>query len=542
VTAPTEGVSRRKQAAQTRAKRATPVPRPSVKRAYRVAQHGNTAKIAAVAQVLAPYQATMRSAQRSQWRMWCQDGQQFWNRRDSSLISSTLSERYKRSAQNQVVAGLDSWLELTKDAVARTVTRSSLDAKTKADLHWLNRSCMHHRTDGTAMVPVWVYDDDGVRTPGKDRRPASPETLFLLRRITKHVRRHRVSVPTLWRTRTMTLDGTVAQLETSTPKPLPQPSPRRRSPGSTFGHWLRISTLTPGETVRIPLASNRYLDAAAGGLSNFAQVAVARDDTVKITLVKCSDPAPERTGGIEVGLDWGLHSMFASSLGDQLGTALYPWLVRLDTQLTALAADLQRQGIKLARNTRYRNFQRRIRGYVRNEVGRVVNRLLEIYDIRSITVEDLDFRDGGMSKRMNRILTRAGRAAVKEKLAAITETHGVTIHAVHPAHTSRECSGCHYVDPRNRQGQHFRCRFCHKRLNADTNGSRVLLRRRSVHEADTHLGRKTVLRKADARFEAHWGLRPGRAEKLRSRPTERPAPPRPKTDGLVQRATCALAK
>ncbi len=80
---------------------------------------------------------------------------------------------------------------------------------------------------------------------------------------------------------------------------------------------------------------------------------------------------------------------------------------------------------------------------------------------------------------MNRILTRAGRAAVKEKLKSMSETQGIEIHEVNPANTSRECSGCGFVSKLNRKGPHFVCGFCHKRLNADTNGSRTISLRRS---------------------------------------------------------------
>jgi putative transposase len=207
----------------------------------------------------------------------------------------------------------------------------------------------------------------------------------------------------------------------------------------------------------------------------------------------------------------------------------------VDVDLTKLTAELQRQGIKLSTNRRYRRFNQRIREYVRNEVGRVINRLIVTYGPSSLTVEQLDFRDSDMSRQMNRLMTRAGRAAIKEKLASISETLGIAVYEVNPAHTSRECSGCGFADKHNRKGLHFVCGFCHKRLNADTNGSRVISLRRSQGVSDLGLGRKMVLRRIDERFEERWGLAPGAAEDLR-RPKERqqPAVERPTTDGLVR--------
>ena len=492
-------------AAPRRAPRVKPPTKPTVIRCYRLGHHANPGKVAKVAGVLPAYQATIRAVQGDQWARWLMGGEKFWNRRDPTHIPSTLSARYKRSAQNQAVAGLDSWLEQVKPVVAGIIRNSNLPGELKADLHWLNRSAAHHKT--VADIPVWDYDEHGRRTLTTGRRPAPPETLALLRRITKHVRHHRVSVPKLWRTRTMCLDGTVAQVE--------------RATDSSFDFWLRVSATTPGQVVRIPLTGNHFFDRAAGELSNFAQVTVRRDGELRVSLVKRRPPAPPREHGVDLALDWGMRSMFATDLGEQLGRSLYPWLRRVDTELTALTATLQRQGIKPSTNKRFRAMQTRIRGYVTNEVGRVVNRLVTVHQPRSITVEKLDFRDGGMSPRMNRLITRAGRAAVTRKLLAVTEDHGITVHEVNPAHTSRECAGCGYVDPRNRQGLHFRCRFCGKRLNADTNGARVIASRRSAGAADLPYGRKAVLRRADTRFETRWGLHPGQAAKLRQRPKKR---------------------
>ncbi|MHB8312126.1 MAG: zinc ribbon domain-containing protein [Candidatus Dormibacteria bacterium] len=501
------------------AKKKRPAPKPPVIRAYALENRANVGKVKRVAAVLPAYQAACRVVQANQMRAFVEHGEKFWNRREPGDFETVLSERYKRSVQNQVVTGLDSWLALAKTVISQLIAHSTLPDETKADLWWLNKSNAHYRRSEEATVPVWRYLKDGSRVATKARRPAPAETLDLLRAMTKHVRKHRVSVPRLWRSRTMTLDGTVAQVE--------------RAGGGAHDLWVRVSTLEAGKPVWLPLGANRFFNEAPGELANFAQVTVARDRQVKVTVVKRSEQAKTRTEGPDIALDWGMRSMFATDSGDQLGRRLYPWLRQIDPHLTKLTAELQRQGVKPNTSRRYRRFNQRIRDHVRNETGRVVNRLISLYGPRSLTVEQLDFRDGGMSKQMNRLLTRAGRAAVNEKLAAIQETLGIAVHEVNPAWTSRECSGCGYADERNRKGRHFRCRFCHKCLDADTNGSRVVSRRRSAGAADLGVGRRTVLQHLDARFEARWGMRPGAAENLR-RAKERPTTPRPTTDGLVR--------
>jgi putative transposase len=500
-------------------KRKKPEPKPPVVRAYALQVRANIGKIKRVAAVLPEYQSAAKIVQANQMRAFVQHGEKFWNRREPGQFDTLLSERYKRSVQNQVVAGLDSWLALTKAAIRNLIAHSNLPDETKADLWWLNKSNAHYQTPEQATVPVWAYDKDGTRVATPDRRPAPAETVSVLRAMMKHVRNHRVSVPRLWQARTMALDGTVAQVEVS----------------NTQAHdlWARVSTLEPGKPVWVPLEVNRFFNEADGVLSNFAQVTVTRDGQVRVSLVKRSHRAELRADGVDLCLDWGLNSMFATDLGDQLGRSLYPWLRKIDAHLAKLTAELQRQGVKPKTSKRFRRFNQRIRDYVRNEVGRTINRLVKIYGPRSLTVEQLDFRDGGMSRQMNRLMTRAGRAAIKEKLASIFETLGIAVHEVNPAHTSRECSGCGFADKHNRKGSHFVCGFCHKRLNADTNGSRVISRRRSAGVPDLGTSRRTVLRHIDARFEARWGLAPGTAETLR-RLKERPATPRPTTDGLVR--------
>ena len=480
---------------------------------------GNAGKLKRIGAVLPEFQKACWVVQRDQMRRFVEHGEPFWNRREIADFETRLSERYKRSVQNQVVAGLDSWLELTKIVIRQMIAQSSLRDGVKGDLWWLNKCGAHYRSSEQATVPVWEYDKDGSRVATRERRPAPDETLALLRQMMKHARKHRVSVPQLWRSRTMTLDGTVAQVE--------------RSRGSGQDFWVRVSTLESGKPAWIPLKANRFFSEAAGSLANFAQVTVSEDGEVSIALVKRSEKASLRSEGPDIALDWGLKSMFATDLGDQLGRRLYPWLRDIDPKLTALTAELQRQGGSLKKNKRYRRFNQRIREHVRNEVGRVINRLIDAHGPRSLIVEQLDFRDSSMSRQMNRLLARAGRRAVSEKLNAIAETLGITIHEVNPAYSSQECSGCGFVSPSNRKNSRFQCGFCHKVLKADTNGARIISARRSGSGLNLHAGRRAVLRQLDAAFEKRWGLPPGTASKLRL-PQERPTQKRPLADGLAR--------
>lgn len=492
--------------------------KPAVVRSYMLENKANATKIEKITSVLPEYQRACKIVQAQQMRVFVQDGDKFWNRRGLQPFQTRLSERYKRSVQNQVVMGLGSWLELSKTAIKNIIARSSLPSEVKADLWWLNQSGAHYAKEAT--LPVWGYLPDGSRIATTERRSAPQETLNLLRAIMKHVRKHQVGVPKLWRSNTMMLDGTVAQVE--------------RSKTTEHDLWVRISTLEKGNPVWVPLKTNYFFNKSNGELSNFAQISVVDANTVKVRLVKKSVPVSAKTDGLDISLDWGMRSTFASDLGDQLGRSLYPWLKRVDRQLTDLTAELQRKRIPLKGNQRYLRFQQRIREYAKNEINRVIERLLKTYDLKSITVESLDFRNGGLSKRMNRILSRTGRAAIQRKLTSIAETRGVTTHKVNPAYTSQQCSGCNYTDKTNRNGLCFECRFCGKRLNSDTSGSRTMAMRRSHGHADLYVSRQAILQRLDSEFQNRWRLSFSDVKESHRRTKERRGKTqRPITDGLV---------
>lgn len=219
--------------------------------------------------------------------------------------------------------------------------------------------------------------------------------------------------------------------------------------------------------------------------------------------------ARKRSSGMVIGMDWGLKSLFATSQGQLHGLKLYTWLQQRDKELTALTRALAKSGIRYRQSRRYRNLNKRIRDYTRNEVNRILN-LLSRQEIREIVVEELDFRNGGLSKKMNRIISRAGRNAVKAKLKDLEDNKGITVTKVNPAYTSQECPSCGYVNPRNRPTQeHFRCTCCGYRSQADINASHNILARRSREDGWRRIGRRQILamllREHDERFHPTGG-------------------------------------
>src|SRR5690606_35857456 len=110
--------------------------------------------------------------------------------------------------------------------------------------------------------------------------------------------------------------------------------------------------------------------------------------------------------------------------------------------------------------------------FLRSEIGRVLNRLVDVHAPETIVVEMLDFRHPHLSRRLNRILSNSGRSIVNEKLQDLHERYGIKIVEVNAAYSSQECSSCGYVDGRNRTEEQFRCLWCGKKQHADVNASR----------------------------------------------------------------------
>jgi putative transposase len=453
-------------------------------RTYQLPHRANKDKLTRIAAVLPEYQATMRRMQGWQMRRFY-NGEGFWDRADCKAIPSLLSARYKYSCRSQVVAGLRSWQELCKEQFRHHVTESSLDEQTKIQLYRVNARAAWYQKS----VELPELDEQGHKTENMIIVPAA--TMALARHIMKHIRRHRNHLPNLSRSKTMSLDGTVAQVE--------------QSKTGSFDYWVRVSTLNKGKPCWVPLKGHRFFTEAPGEVRNHCQVRV-ENGTVSFSLLKSFDMAPNRTDGVEIGLDYGLRSLFASTAGDLLGRSLYPWLQGVDQQLTQLTANLRRQGIKPKSSKRYRKFQSRIRAYVENEINRCLNRVVEIHQPRSIAVENLDFRHGGLSSRLNRILSRAGRHAVKAKLQALHETKGVAIILVNPAYTSQQCADCDYVAKSNRNGDKFVCGFCNHHSNADVNGARTVLGRSQEDMTWLYIGKHEVLRRLEDRFRSRWGI------------------------------------
>ena len=382
------------------------------------------------------------------------------------------SARMFKSVENVVDAALRSWQELSVIAGRKIIgqwreTKPYLSSEDFVTLYTLNKSRR------------W-WDPDAELPELRDEL------------ITEILRKNPFPVLD---GKTVTLDGIVCSIVESD-------STKQES-------WLEIRGFK-GTRIYIPVEKTSFYteSMSEGKECGVTRLHLDRDGKLVIHRVVQKDNAPLRQEGRDIGIDWGLTSLVATSEGQLLGLSLYPWLKERDQELLELTRSLQRQGIKPRSSRRYRALNRRISQYVKNEVGRVLNRLAA-QDIKSITCEDLDFRGQGLSRRTRAIVSRAGRSAFKQKLADLTENHGIEVHSVNPAYTSQQCSGCGLSTSENRKGSSFRCVHCGKTLHADVNAARNIISRRSApSDGLRYWSKESILDYLNQEFTSAWGQTP----------------------------------
>ncbi len=276
---------------------------------------------------------------------------------------------------------------------------------------------------------------------------------------------------------------------------------------SAFPLWLRLGTLERGRRVEIPLQPHPYFERREGRRCQTVQVNEDRDGRITVGVVTdVSAPFAERRAAYaplrdDLAIDFGLSTLIATDAGDRMGRGALEHLERLDRRITRIARHRQKAGLKV-RSRRYDQAVRQLRGWLRTEINRILNRLVHLHRPAHLTVERLDFRMPGLSRRMNRLLTNCGRAAFRAKLRDLAERYGVTHTEVNAAYSSQTCSHCGWVERANRRSQsEFRCRCCGRRMHADVNAARNLGARRSCPVmGNPRRGRRAVLDEALRRF------------------------------------------
>ncbi len=420
-------------------------------------------KEARVRELLAAYRKGAVLLGREQWRLFHETGR-FNKNHDTDKVTFAAvigSAARVQMCRWQVVGQLDSWLSNRANEFRDAVNGSSLDPDTRHMLHVMNRAGAWFARKDVVMR------DTGEIIPDRIRR--------LARSIMRHVMgRHRR--PDLSRI-SMRLDSRAALLA----------PPTKATQQGRVDWWVRFATSEKGRKMNVPLLGYERHRARKGKVSNGVLVTEDRD-TGRVMFGVVTDIAEEcaasraayRPEREVMALDFGLSTLIATDEGDQLGRDWLKALRRYDHRITGIVRHVQRSGGKPRESRRYREAIAALRGFIRTEVGRVLNALVAAKRPAALVLERLDFQNPALSRRLNRLIQNCGRSVIRAKLADLHDRFGIEAEEVNPAYTSQTCSVCGYVDKNNRPSQaRFRCLWCGMEMHADCNAARNIGRRRA---------------------------------------------------------------
>lgn len=463
-------------------------------RAYPMKLAANRRKIDRVLDLFVAYPQAAHNIAAHQWRLFFETGR--LNKMAPVAIDTRLSARYRQTCQYQVVSMLESFLANRANDYRDAVLSIAPERLAELDARHPELAATGEKGEPVsytrlALLYLGKYRAWYQKAPAMKGIVIPADVLRLARNILRGVLdRHR---PPSMGNISLLLDEKVAKVEATA--------------DTVFPYWIRLSTLDRGKPVLLPVAGNPYYDSIPGRRKPFVQINLT-PDRLSAAFVKEIAPTPRAFKTELLGIDVGIRTLMTTSEGDLFGRGLLDRLYVLDKAISALARNRQRQGLRI-RCRRHDVLVNRLRAFLKNDIHRALNRMLEIRAPKEIAIERLDFRSPELSKRMNRIVQNFGRRLFRDALDAKAEQFGFAVTEVNPAYTSQTCSRCGYVDKLNRNGERFQCRHCGHVLHADVNAGRNLRSRRSAPGlASRHTPRSMILDELVSQFVERCSARP----------------------------------
>ncbi len=237
----------------------------------------------------------------------------------------------------------------------------------------------------------------------------------------------------------------------------------------------------------------------------FAVLRVIEDGgSIDVHVSRQFDAKPEPEDGIETGLDFGKTELFASQTAKY-----YPEFGRdIDTYSDALDGKMRKRG-KLhalekslrwtnpAKARRIRKFNpgksklsranERFRDTVKTMANTTINQFIKTERPKMVDYENLgSYRPPvGQGRRRARTLSLWMRSFLSDRIPFKLQAGGSRSQAVNPAYSSQTDPDCGYVDPKNRNGDRFKC------LNPEHSAKSPVL------DADTEVGARNLKMRRD---------------------------------------------
>lgn len=250
-----------------------------------------------------------------------------------------------------------------------------------------------------------------------------------------------------------------------------------------YDFWLRVSTLSKGQPMYLPVKLAAYHRQALAGLTPNSSVSLHRRSgrwwltlTVDVPLPDLPDQ-PRGTTGVDVGI----VNYLSDSQGQRYGGVDEDFMVQVQrirdktSRKAQLRACLDRPGVQRLPSTSSAQAQRLSRR-IRQDMNRAVNLFLADHTRDVIAMEALSI--GSMrfkARRMNRYLKASQLGHLPKQLIWAAAKRGVPVISVPAAYSSQECPRCHFANRANRPDQQtFCCQVCAYAGHADVVAARNL--------------------------------------------------------------------
>jgi len=292
-------------------------------RAYRLNLKANQTKIDTILKVTKEYRKTAKIVLDIQLNQLYKTGK--LNKNFKLNIKDTkLSARYLQTLEYQIVSMLDSYLANRQNDFIEIVRNSNIDEDIKIKLLYINK------------YKKWFFNEVKMKDELIDK-----EILKLSRKIIK--RSFKLNHFPNTKYIQLQLDSKVANLRA-----------KKEDGATSFDYWIKLSTLTKGKPIYLPLQSNPYFESIKGKLKNFCQINIDRFSNITITLLKDVQKREYAPKIEKLALDLGLSNLFATNLGDLFGRRFIDYLLKVDEKITTLQARLQKNRIKPSLSKRYK--------------------------------------------------------------------------------------------------------------------------------------------------------------------------------------------
>ncbi len=182
-----------------------------------------------------------------------------------------------------------------------------------------------------------------------------------------------------------------------------------------------------------------------------------------------------------LGVDFGIVEIVSDSDGEQFSGKQ---IEKVRQTFAHRRRNLQRKGTKAAKR-KLKQLSGKQSRFQKNENHVISKRLVAKakHTQRAISLEDLTNIRARIRvrKAQRNKLNNWAFADLREKVNYKAKLSGVTVIAVNPKNTSRECNACHHISKSNRKSQSvFLCQQCGHSANADSNAALNIKARATV--------------------------------------------------------------